>query len=222
MTTASTVQCLYSEDLPECADSIESHPTRPGLFALATYQVDQQEINREMRAGDGQAAADDNDNDDDDEDINTSSSPPYTRRGMVRLYQSHTTNDNDAITCELKWEHPMAAVLDTKWTGCGSTLGVADSTGCISLFDMQTSNTMQRVKTFTANADKHLCLSLDWSNRIQPTNQNPSLIVSQSDGSLAYLPSTDDEPETWHAHDYEAWIAAFDPHSQGRIVWSGE
>jgi diphthamide biosynthesis protein 7 len=100
------------------------------------------------------------------------------------------------------------------------------------------------------------------------------LIVSQSDGSVAWLPSVaaavradeatfktametrfsrergdeeeeeqeddedDDEEassrrpsdwpekpiglETWHAHDHEAWIAAFDAHSDGRTIWSGK
>lgn len=128
-----------------------------------------------------------------------------------------------------------------------------------------------------------LCLSLDWSDRVGGsvggyvgypdaayTSNDTSLIVSQSDGTLAYLPSLeaaldpkivllnedndeqkstiqgDDDSdevdpdiieahsarnaqwehkprglETWHAHDYETWIAAWDCWSGGTIAWSG-
>lgn len=143
------------------------------------------------------------------------------------------------------------------------------------------------------NQNRSLCLSLDWSDRIggelggykgweassrdSPSGseekeiKDTSLIVSQSDGSLAYLPflvnglesetekgnekssvvgngtqedNEEDEEEketlrshsilnqnwenkpkgleTWKAHDFEAWIAAFDCWSDGNLIWSGE
>lgn len=186
----------------------------------------------------------------------------------------------------------MAAVLDTKWTlaspakGRNSVprglLGAADAKGQITLY--QLSNVMARnqsiqfkqLAAFTFNQCHALCLSLDWSDRRHQyppaaaaqyqTLSDASLIVSQSNGSLAYMPSLqaailgdssrlpakgqeevelqdnsdEDEPanrdeagkppqwqnmpvglETWHAHDHEAWIAAFDAFSEGQIVWSG-
>lgn len=255
---------LYRECLPECADSIESHPSTGGLFALATYQVDQEEIAREMGSSAGTTT--------------TTSSPPYTRKGQVRLYQY----DYGAQKCTLTWQSPsMAAVLDTKWTRDGNTLGVADAMGCVSLLrvgergkagmDAESTST----STLRMNAKRALCLSLDFSGRVIHT-QDQRLVVSQSDGSLAFVPSLeaarcgdeggaavawsglrgdggedseqkdddsddaddddrDEAPhatsspthatppglETWRAHGHEAWIAAFDPFSHGRLIWSG-
>lgn len=75
---------LVNERLPECADCIEAHPYLDGSFVLATYQVDQTEVDRELRSKDekaGEVA-------DHHEATDISSSPPYTRRGLLRLYQT--------------------------------------------------------------------------------------------------------------------------------------
>ena len=49
--------------------------------------------------------------------------------------------------------------------------------------------------------------------------------MSQSDGNLAMVPSMDASTprgmETWEAHGYEAWIAAWDAFQPGTIAWSG-
>lgn len=72
--------------LPECADSIESHPWLDNVFALATYQVDQQEVDREL----GNSKID---QDGEPEASSSSSSPPYTRKGLLRLYQGALQSD---------------------------------------------------------------------------------------------------------------------------------
>ncbi|CAO1636923.1 unnamed protein product [Sympodiomycopsis kandeliae] len=265
---ATEAKTLYREDLPECADCIESHPNIGNLFALATYQVDQEEVDQEM------GVVKDDDDDDDEEVENTSSSPPYTRTGMVRLYTSQESQDS--IACDVVWEKKMSAVLDMKWSLLQSSqrgmLGVADSTGQIGMYHLSDdAYSLEHVKTFKMNDKKALCLSLDFSNRLQSA-QDASMIVSQSDGTLAFLPSvqgavhadeellkqanerlrdgyeaSDDDDDdsdsgdgdndgqeqqeqdqnrplglhTWQAHEHEAWITAFDPHSHGRVVWSG-
>lgn len=85
------------------------------------------------------------------------------------------------------------------------------------------------------NSNNSLCLSLDWSDRNQPTSSptNTKAIISQSDGTLANIFDLEAASssqgtgvtagiETWKAHDYEAWIAAFDSWSpNGQIIWSG-
>lgn len=88
------------------------------------------------------------------------------------------------------------------------------------------------------NANNSLCLSLDWSDRNDSASSRlkTKAIISQSDGTLAHVydleaaaaGSTQSEGmlqpgiETWKAHNYEAWIAAFDSWSpNGQIVWSG-
>lgn len=190
----------------------------------------------------------------------------------------------------------MAAVLDAKWSLAALTgssrlahsglLAVAAASGHVTLNGLakpsqhSTRLELNQVADFMINPRQALCLSLDWSDRRShyPSNlaskqvaeaRDASLIVSQSDGSLAHLPSIhkattgspvssskkpqpeavrddaeededeEDDPddvaypltvgweeqptglETWHAHDHEAWIAAFDTFSEGRVVWSG-
>lgn len=212
---------------------------------------------------------------------------------MPFVGRKHKTDSSrhDSLT---RYEEQTAAILDTKWSltslssgsGIKGLLGVADASGHVSFHSLEhesadSSWRLPRLAKLPFNDHKALCLSLDWSDRIShyPPSaaaaaqvQDASLVVSQSDGSLAWLPSVaaavsadeatlkrsmvtrfpreakdDDEEEsedeeedeavakppldwpekpigleTWHAHDHEAWIAAFDAHSDGRIIWSGE
>lgn len=77
------------------------------------------------------------------------------------------------------------------------------------------------------NNDEALCLSLDWSDRLQPNASDARMILSQSNGTLCMVPSlrtpgpVPQDYEVWHAHDYEAWITAWDCWSDGTIAWSG-
>lgn len=91
-----------------------------------------------------------------------------------------------------------------------------------------------------------LCLSLDWSNRrlggtyvylsgyssirinqltfLTPRSDLGSLVVSLSNGSICLLRPFDGAGfsviETWHAHDYEPWVGAWDYWSSD-IIYSG-
>ncbi|KAF8922550.1 WD40-repeat-containing domain protein [Mucidula mucida] len=78
-----------------------------------------------------------------------------------------------------------------------------------------------RCATSTAN----LCLSLDWSNRRDSGTSLGSLVVSLSNGSLCILrpdatSSALTVETTWHAHDYEPWIAACN-YWDNNVVFSG-
>lgn len=201
---------LYSESTELSADSVESHPAIPYLFAVSTYQVDQ----------DGQ-------------DENTDA-PAYTRRGRCRLHQLESAHD--PLTATLQDEVEGAAVLDAKWClaqaeegayGYG-VLGIADATGHLALHRLDKSAdrySLAPLATWQMNDEHALCLSLDWSDRTQRGATDAKLILSQSNGTLAMVPSmhtpTPAGQETWHAHDYEAWIAAWDCWSGGTVAWSG-
>lgn len=112
-------------------------------------------------------------------------------------------------------------------------LGVADATGNVNLFtlnDHDTSMALTLWKTWKMNQSSSLCLSVDWSDR-GPASESQSdaqLAVSQSDGSLAVVASLsapvglDSHLSVWSAHDYEAWITAWDCWSNGSVIWSGK
>lgn len=141
-----------------------------------------------------------------------------------------------------------AAILDMKWLHPRTELlSVATADSAVTLYRYENPEAgprcLRESQRHILNSTKALCLSLDWSDRMggyvggyssgQP--EGTSGIVSQSDGTLAHISNlnvleyasieqgkmANVAIETWHAHDYEAWIAAFDCWSAGRIVWSG-
>ena len=74
-------------------------------------------------------------------------------------------------------------------------LAAATSTGDVELLRYNAAEKGLNVfKNLNLNPRRALCLSLDWSSRNakgQAAKADPKLIVSQSDGTLAYLPSID-------------------------------
>ncbi|PWN37658.1 WD40 repeat-like protein [Meira miltonrushii] len=219
---------LYASSTGQSADSVESHPIVPGLFALGTYQVDQHEIEE----------ADGIQNEDDGEEkVNA---PPFSRKGTLRLMQAKA-NESGMIDVDTLCTLDTAAILDMKWmSGSKDRLGVVLANSTLSLYTYDTTHdTKGRLcdpAHIQVNSNNSLCLSLDWSDRNQPASSpsDTKAIISQSDGTLAHIYDLEAASssssrgegstgiETWKAHDYEAWIAAFDSWSpNGQIVWSG-
>lgn len=188
------------------ADSVESHPCLPYVFAVSTYQVDQ------------------------DPTQSTEACPEYSRRGRCKL---HRVTPGEAAACTTLDAIEGEAILDAKWTLASSTcgahgygmLGIADATGYLSLYQLGEDLALTKNAAWRMNDEKALCLSLDWSDRTKTGASDASVIVSQSNGTLATVPSLHRaEPhgiETWHAHDYEAWIAAWDCWGDANVAWSG-
>ncbi|CAJ0764471.1 23103_t:CDS:2, partial [Entrophospora sp. SA101] len=91
-------------------------------------------------------------------------------------------------------------------------------------------NRLSPITKFMANNDEKLCLSLEWSNRINlssssPSSSSSSIVVSQSDGSVIVM-SVDQqigicEKNRWIAHEFEAWIATFN-YWNPNIVYTGK
>ena len=105
---------------------------------------------------------------------------------------------------------------------------------------------LRKQQEITCAESDTLVLSLDWSDRrnsisytSSPGHASPhnvrgahtclhrslgSLVVSLSNGSLSLLRENDSHElvvqETWHAHDYEPWIAAWN-YWDPNIVYSG-
>ncbi|KAJ7900354.1 WD40-repeat-containing domain protein [Mycena olivaceomarginata] len=119
----------------------------------------------------------------------------------------------------------LPAVLDTKWChrslSAPPLLGVADSEGNISLYEWK-DNELQSHSSVSCAPSDVLCLSLDWSNRRHPIALG-SLVVSLSNGSLCHLSPSESGlsiTNSWHAHDFEPWIAAWD-YWDSSLIYSG-
>ena len=131
---------------------------------------------------------------------------------------------------------------DTSRDGLGyGLLGIADATGHVRIHRLEgeldgTAPRELRLRPFPSwriNSKNALCLSLDWSDRVasEALNSSPEttrLLVSQSDGTLAVASGLEQsscgaprELETWAAHSFEAWVAAWDCWSGGTVLWSG-
>lgn len=130
-----------------------------------------------------------------------------------------------------------AAILDMKWLHpSASCLSVATADAAVTLYKYdEASASLRDPRRIDMNTTQSLCLSLDWSDRVggviggYGSHSNvPAGIVSQSDGTIAHIGDLEralqgdkQAIDTWHAHDYEAWITAYDCWSSGTVVWSG-
>ncbi|GAA99174.1 uncharacterized protein L969DRAFT_93636 [Mixia osmundae IAM 14324] len=191
-------QSLAHVDTEYSADSVEFCPTVPSLLLCGTYQI----------APDESALGETDD-----------ASPATVRLGRCLLYD---VDAQCSLTELQKFDGP--AILDTKWDHHAARVALADAKGRIALHELyRSSQDRWRLRDLTkvqcAEADK-LVLSLDWSNRL--SESDVKIVCSISDGSIALLDGAADFciTETWRAHDFEPWIAAFD-YWQPACVWTG-
>lgn len=229
------VLSLYKASTGLCADSIEAVPGVGGLFTLATYQVDKEELltagSNNRRNSGSSSLCETNHGEQAGVDEEQSASPVYTRRGTCTLHriassQATPGQRGDGLSCETLQTIDTPAILDLKWSvtapassnGQRRILGIANARGEVELQRLaQTQDKLEHVRTLALNdhGGKTLCLSLDWSDRFgyeradklqakAILSSDTSLVVSQSDGSLCFLPSleaalsheVEDEPET--------------------------
>ncbi|KAF8807414.1 WD40 repeat-like protein [Phlegmacium glaucopus] len=201
------------------ADSLEFCPSSGfhDIFVCGTYKIDDQ-ISAEQE-----------------------SLLPRTRRGQCLVFK--VLLDSEGQPQQIQ-SFDLPAILDMKWHGiqvlfwsvvlkensnrCHTSapsplLAIADSEGSITLHQLREQSLSQLCSIRCAPSDT-LCLSLDWSNRKAGGTDLGSLIVSLSNGNLCLLkPSKDSNvevAETWHAHDYEPWIAAWN-YWDPNIIYSG-
>ncbi|KAJ7487605.1 WD40-repeat-containing domain protein [Mycena galericulata] len=124
----------------------------------------------------------------------------------------------------------LPAVLDMKWChrslSATPLLAIADSEGNISLHEWEEQQSrLESHSPISCASSDVLCLSLDWSNRRNDSHIG-SLVVSLSNGSLCLLSPSEGSKcglsvmDTWHAHEYEPWIAAWD-YWNSSVIYSG-
>ncbi|KAG9042112.1 hypothetical protein FS837_011344 [Tulasnella sp. UAMH 9824] len=139
------------------------------------------------------------------------------RRRLGRCYLFETSEDG--VLSELQ-RFNLPAILDMKWSHRprpeGSLLAIADAEGCIRVHRLSAPEVAHR--TLLANPTS-LIDSASVAN-----GSNESIVTSTSDGCISVVGPEDGEmtvTETWKAHDFEPWIAAWDYWSERQIIYSG-
>ncbi|KAL1923025.1 uncharacterized protein VTP21DRAFT_9401 [Calcarisporiella thermophila] len=191
-------------DTEYSADSVEFCPFSDAAryFACCTYQLKDNE-----ESGDPDA--------------------PKKRVGKLLLCEA---KDRGEMKIDQIQRIETAAILDSKWChqpiAGRKLLALADAAGQLSLYALESAKPcLDMVSRYEVSNDGKLCLSLDWSNRVQPST-DPDIVVSLSSGEacVVSLDSTVEfrEKARWHAHDYEAWIAAYDYWNPSLIYTGGD
>ncbi|KZC11805.1 PREDICTED: diphthine methyltransferase [Dufourea novaeangliae] len=195
---------LDTFDTEFSADSVEWCPSNffKNIFVCGTYQL--------MK--------------DNETTLDTSKS---TRLGRIYMFK---IIDNGCLALLQRLE--VAAVLDMKWAHmCENRilLGVVNSLGYLQIYQLKRNNEKETLELLTekkvANDNDVLALSLDWcTGRWMYNNEsNLNIVVSDSKGFISLFELHETElvnVNTWLAHEYEAWITAFD-YWDTNVIYSG-
>lgn len=211
------VQLLQAVDTEHTVDSVEWCPLAGcrHLLACGTYQL----WKPEDRPADGECQS--------ELDVDE----PPIRLGRLYLYSWN----EDRSPCPLVevQRKDTSAILDMKWchvpVAGHPLLGVADASGSIELLRLLPSEDTWTLQPCSRLALEKQCLalSLDWSTGKagRASDQPLKIISSDSKGQLHLLKIREAGPGlqavvTWRAHQFEAWVAAFN-YWQTEVVYSG-
>ncbi|KAL0606668.1 Diphthine methyltransferase [Plecturocebus cupreus] len=157
---------------------------------------------------------------------------PQIRLGRLFLYSFNENNSTHPLV-EVQ-RKDTSAILDMKWchipVAGHALLGLAEASGSIQLLrlaESEKSGHMLEPLSSLALEQQCLALSLDWSTGKtgRAGDQPLKIISSDSTGQLHLLMVNETGPRlqkvaSWQAHQFEAWIAAFNSwHTE--IVYSG-
>lgn len=206
------VKHLYSWDTEYSADSAEFCPVAPyhDYLAVGTYQLADQSPRQQC---DQIAEFTEEQND-------------LPKKRLGRLYLHKMTKDG---VLQLQQRMDMPAILDMKW--CHHMvhglplLAIANAAGHVLIYVLKDENGSAMLKLFCKyEVDKDtLLLSLDWStNKFQ--SERPLLTVSDSKGNITLLELNEGLTikQMFLAHDFEAWITAFDCWNPNTIYSGGD
>lgn len=207
MASKCKIQTLQVVDTEYSADAVEWCPVEGwrGILACGTYQLKKPDCKNPNE-----------------------SDAPHVRLG--RLYLYHFEEQIFVPLTEIQ-RLETAAILDIKWCPVPVTehpvLGVANARGGVEMFHLMGNEKSCRFELLCAATlgEECLALSLDWSARQEQWLHPLQLISSDSKGRLSLLAvdgsaSSVDVLQQWKAHDFEAWIAAFDGWNV-HVVYSG-
>ncbi|XP_063287835.1 diphthine methyltransferase [Pelobates fuscus] len=208
MAARTKTQTLQVIDTEYSADSVEWCPLDgwSNILACGTYQL------KKPENGCGEEEWD----------------RPHERLGRIYLY-SYAADQLFSPVAELQ-RMETAAILDMKWchlpVADHPTLAIADAKGSVALYRLLDNKESCRLESMcnVELGEECLALSLDWSTG-RLVSSPMKIICSDSKGRLSLL-LVDESGQSmdvacqWGAHEYEAWIAAFN-YWDHDVIFSG-
>ena len=196
---ASKVSTIVQFDTKFSADSVEWCPTNTNYFVCGTYQlIEATSTENEVR-----------------------SSENNSRVGSMILFKFNNSSKHLLEVQTIS----TAAVTDMKWCNhINGTLllGVTSSSGKFDLYSLVKNGDMNNLKNLSSFdvCSPNLSLSLDWDK-----GTLPKATVSDSGGCISTVKLAENGSEIvldqrWKAHNFDAWITAFDRWNT-HIVYSG-
>ncbi|GAB1600995.1 diphthine methyltransferase-like, partial [Argonauta hians] len=149
------------------------------------------------------------------------------RVGKLYVYQLETEDSQELLTIDEVSDH--SGILDIKWFRSDlyghTSFALVDAEGQLCFYQLDKDEDQnKRHHTLTSSeelGENVIGLSLDWS--IPQQASDPSIIASSSDGKISLWQITNTGLKNtirWKAHDYEAWISAFD-YWDGNLAYTG-
>lgn len=210
--TSAKFTTVFEWDTIQSADSTEWCPLAPNqnIFVCGTYQIEKKE-----REG----------------ETNDPSSPATSRLGRIYVFEV-----SDIFALEPHQVLELPAVLDLKWLlqkVCGKTLlGVVTATAELLIYELKEDKKLAKVVETSVkglnDSKETLALSLDWScgrSSVDAMGTDTVFItVSDSQGGANLFEMSAEMDLTllkrWQAHEYEAWISAFN-YWEPSVIFSG-
>ncbi|KAJ3187036.1 Diphthine methyltransferase [Gaertneriomyces sp. JEL0708] len=201
--THARIDTLYSADAVEFCPIGGFHD----VVAVGTYQVLKDGSLWAPEAP--ETTLEDHNSDPDD----IKSTPTTSRLGRILMFE--VCDSQGAVSVKETSRLETGAILDLKWShhliGDLPCLGAVDALGQTRLYTLDNSKGLQQLAQYSNEKLEVLSLSLDWSNRLG--SNEVDIVISESDGNVALLSVANGsltKKTEWHAHGFEAWIAAFD------------
>ncbi|XP_069691280.1 diphthine methyltransferase [Periplaneta americana] len=228
------METLHIWDTEYSADSVEWCPVTQyqNIFVCGTYQLAENKLS-EIENDESNISANHETSGD------TATSKSHNRLGRLYLFAIDSSKGLNLLQ-----SLEMPAILDTKWCHCEINgkilLAVANAVGDVELYELCTGrdnasewhscklDLLCKHSIIQDVSSETLALSLDWStarNKIGDAGRDPAITVSDSTGHISVLKLTDfslEKTQYWKAHEFEAWITAFDYWNPSLVYTGGD
>lgn len=212
------VKHLFSWDTEYSADSAEFCPIPlfEDYLAVGTYQLaDPEKALDTPEEGGGNPEAD------------SSEAKDVPKKRLGRLYLKQKIKDKLCLVQKID----MPAILDMKWCqheiSGTPMLAIVNAVGQLLLYRLIRVGEevcLEYHCKYEIEEEETLALSLDWSTG-KTVSESPLISVSDSKGNVSIIQLTNGElvlQNRFFAHDFEAWITAFDYWNPNTVFTGGD